>query len=36
MKGPSPASESVHVKGFRGFQVQEKIYADPKADYLLL
>jgi hypothetical protein len=39
-KGPrgamSPASESMHVKGFRGFQVQEKIYADPKADYLLL
>jgi hypothetical protein len=39
-KGPrgaaSPASESMHVKGFRGFQVQEKLYADPKTDYLLL
>lgn len=32
----APAAESMHVKGFRGFQVQEKIYADPKADYLLL
>ena len=29
-------AESMHVKGFRGFQVQEKLYADPKTDYLLL
>lgn len=34
--GAPAAMESMHVKGFRGFQVQEKIYADPKADYLLL
>ena len=35
-RGPAGAVESMHVKGFRGFQVQEKIYADPKSDYLLL
>jgi len=35
-RGPAGAMESMHVKGFRGFQVQEKIYADPKSDYLLL
>lgn len=37
MRGPAGApAESMHVKGFRGFQVQEKLYADPKNDYLLL
>ena len=36
-RGPAGAPmESMHVKGFRGFQVQEKLYADPKTDYLLL